>query len=627
MSEYKLCNDYIELIAGNSNIYSREYMEASDNIKQNNQISMGYLKNFITSIENIANKKETKDKRISDSKGNLKQFVGYDNIKFAIEFIQKNLVGATGLRDLVTIHDKLIDYQSKYTDAYTKNCRLAMLEYESAVYLLVTGLSMLIANNMEVIQNGSSIKIQKTNESTHGIIDQAIKDLATQLVAKGHAEYLDSLIKACDDNKTSTNVTESTTFTEANIGDILGTVGSIFGTVGNIGKAGVNIVKTAVKSVFGIVPLIRSIMYLKYKKKADTINSLDEQCAFIRMNIDQLNNRTNIDPEKKAEIIKKQEATIERYQKKAAKLRAELMEQEKDATKALDKENPELKKTNDDFVLEGIDITSDFFVESAFGDKLKTYNNTRKILNAHYKSFVEPRINSVEDPKTRKILSSLIITDLDDNTLNVTGEAIAAYDMYAAVEDGDSELGSLLESTAGFNEFIDKYTGELQRLLPNAYFKETGDEQYCLDIVWNEYNSALYEFYKIANTISNYVNKYYINKFGPEDYLLKYRYISTLAIEYDDTSMEVLSIRDSKIINDINNIAREYHLDVLNKPISIQQQIIHDFCMNRINIDQTVQLIQQFISSQNYDITVSKKTITHEGLSSNNIETIILINV
>lgn len=393
MGEYNLCNDYIELIAGTNNVYAASYLEAANNIKKNNKVAMGYLKNFITSIENIANKSETKDKRISDSKGNIKQFDGYENIQFAIEFIQKNLSGLFGFRELVTIHDKLIEYQTEYQDGYSKRCRMVMLEYDNALYLLVTGLSMLISNNMEVIQNGSVIKIQKTNEGTHGVIAKAIKDMATQLSDKNHKIYLDTLNKEIDNIPVSTDVTESVSFMESDVLDFLQLIDRIGSRIGNTVKAGVNIGKTIIKSAFGIIPLIRSIMYLRYKKKADTINALDEQCAFIKLNIDQLNNRTNMDPKKKEIIIKKQAAVIERYQKKAAKLRAELMEQEKDATIALEKENPELKKTNDDFVLEGVSI-SEMFQEY---DELPSFN---ELFEESFKKHSKPTDRSIAEIKS-----------------------------------------------------------------------------------------------------------------------------------------------------------------------------------------------------------------------------------
>jgi len=132
---------------------------------------------------------------------------------------------------------------------------------------------------------------------------------------------------------------------------------------------GVRFVGTATRavkdSIFGIVPLIRSVMYLKYKKKADTILALEQQVQFIQQNINQLENRSNIDPKKKEHIIKKQQAHIDAYKKRAEKLRAELMETEKDASNAIKNDNPNMSKEDtpnkdDDFVLEGKTIKEIF---------------------------------------------------------------------------------------------------------------------------------------------------------------------------------------------------------------------------------------------------------------------------
>ena len=41
--------------------------------------ALGYLKNFITSIEALSNKTGVKDERISSSKGNIRAFVGNDS--------------------------------------------------------------------------------------------------------------------------------------------------------------------------------------------------------------------------------------------------------------------------------------------------------------------------------------------------------------------------------------------------------------------------------------------------------------------------------------------------------------------------------------------------------------------
>lgn len=153
------------------------------------------------------------------------------------------------------------------------------------------------------------------------MISKVIKDMAKELSSKNHKEYLSFLLKSKDVNGVSTQVTESMTFTESAVSDTLAVIEAIWDGTVAIGKFGVKAVGAVKSSLFGIVPLIRSVVYLKYKKKADTILALDQQCKFIDLNIQQLENRTNLDPKKKEVIIKKQRAKIEEYQKKAEKLR------------------------------------------------------------------------------------------------------------------------------------------------------------------------------------------------------------------------------------------------------------------------------------------------------------------
>jgi hypothetical protein len=107
-------------------------------------------------------------------------------------------------------------------------------------------------------------------------------------------------------------------------------------------------------TIFGILPLIRSIIYLRYKRKADTIVALESQAAFLRMNIEQLSNLKTMDPKQKEKIIQRQEAYILAFQRKAEKLRAELEEGETQAAEELKKDDGDVKKPpSDDLIIEG----------------------------------------------------------------------------------------------------------------------------------------------------------------------------------------------------------------------------------------------------------------------------------
>lgn len=353
MSLNDICTDFLEIVAGTNNKITSVYREAAKNVDESTPKAMGYLKNFITSIESIAAKENVKDTRISGTKGNITSFDGYDNIKTAMEFLEKNLGKIEIIKDLGTIYNTLKTCQPQYSEGYDKNVRLIVLEYESALYLLVTGLSMAMVDNIDVVQNGVQLKIQKKNGATNGPTTKTIHELAKQLSSKNHKEYLEEMLKGKEKLGTNTKIEESVSFMESTVADTIDLIDAMINNVSRIASVGRRLILTVKNSIFGIIPLIRSILYLRYKKKADTILALDQQVQFINMNIEQLQNLKNMDPAKKAEIIKKQKAVAEQYQKKAAKLRAQLTDGEREASEALKKEDPEIKKVDDgDFILE-----------------------------------------------------------------------------------------------------------------------------------------------------------------------------------------------------------------------------------------------------------------------------------
>lgn len=350
MTDFTMNHNFVEIMSGTNSVVNPAYMEAVKDVENGGNKAMSTLKDFLVSIEKVAD--SSKDPKVSASKGNIKQFSGYENIQTVMNFLSKNLSGVHLVSDLRTIYDCLEKYQPQFTDGYTKNCRLIVLEYESAVYLLVTGLSMLMANNMEVVQNGEQIKIQKKSTDTMGMIGKTVTDLAKQMNAKDHKEYLEAMIKSCDKKPVDTKLEAvSMTFTESNVMDIMKLIDAMFTNVKKIGTYTKSMINTIKSSVFGIVPLIRTCMYLRYKKKADTVLALEQQAAFIHQNIEILQNKTGMDPNKKALVIKKQKAQAEAYQKKADKLRAQLIETERSVSEEISSK-PEKTTSDDDFVLE-----------------------------------------------------------------------------------------------------------------------------------------------------------------------------------------------------------------------------------------------------------------------------------
>lgn len=368
MNEYTITHDFLEIVSGTTNSLHPVYMEASENIKAGNATGYGYLRNFVKSIDQLSKKGLAKDERISSTEGQIKDFEGYDSINFAIDFLTKNVSGLGMLSECKTIKSKLEEFSSLYQEGYSKKARLVMMEYETAVYLLVTALAMIMATNVDVVSNGVDIKVRKKSAQTNGVITRMLGDYAKQLGSKDHKQYLQEMLKSIDDVGPSSY--DESVMTEGAVDEILAAIEVMLSGGKKIGKFAVHLAKGVKNSLFGTIPLIRSCLYLKYKKKADTISALDQQCQFIKMNIDQLKNMKDMDEKKKQAIIKKQEATVEAYQKKAEKLRAQLVETEKEVATAIQKENPQIKSNSkdDEFVLEFGKTVEEVFPEVEEGD-------------------------------------------------------------------------------------------------------------------------------------------------------------------------------------------------------------------------------------------------------------------
>lgn len=360
MVEYDVCTDFVEIISGTKSITSPVYMEASKSINSGDEKSLKYLKNFIISIENIASDGKVKDERISTTKGNIRQFKGYKDIETTITFLKKNFSNLQSMKDLVAICDALENYQSLYTAGYEKNVRLIILEYECGLYLLVTGLASLMANGIDVVQNGVELKVKKKSGNTSSMITKTIHEMAKQMSNKQHKDYLKGLLDNKDNVKINTDIKESVIL-ESLVSDTVDLLAFILHNGKNLAFNGLTFFNTIKRSLFGIIPLIRSVLYLKYKRKADIILALEEQAAFIKQNVEQLEKtKGNMNPNKKEIIIKRQKAVAEAYMKRAAKLRAELIETERDASEEIKKEDPKMKDTSssdeDEFVLEGMNL-------------------------------------------------------------------------------------------------------------------------------------------------------------------------------------------------------------------------------------------------------------------------------
>lgn len=438
---YDFCDDYMTILAGTSNRLARAYVEAAEHVEKDDDASVKYLKKFIGSIEKLSKSPKVNDARITKSKGFLREFEEHENIDYMLKFLQQ-YVKEPIVGDLKKIYDAVTSYGTEYRSGYDKNVRLVELEYESAVYMLVTGLVYTMSNCVEFAQQDTGFKIVKKAIDKRDTIAKMTSKMAKQLSEKDHKLYLSKLVEAAtvarrDSGKPVTESYEGEYTIESVVGDALDLFDAITNNIGRIMGAGKMMIRTMKRTMFGILPMIRGVIYLHYKKKADHIANLEQQCAFLKMNIDQLNRRTDLSKEEKERLIKRQSAYVKAYEKKAAKIRAELNEQSRDAAASLEKDREVIqnapKSNDDDMVLESVDDL-EYLMEGRSGKvtdelQIKAWETFSKYCNGMKKLKFDFRV--YEDPKnSEKVIPWYFILATDQN--NRRYEVRSFQDIYYA---------------------------------------------------------------------------------------------------------------------------------------------------------------------------------------------------
>lgn len=354
---YSIPLDFMELMSGTTNRTADRYLREAAHIAAERIDSDGEqkIKRLVKSIDRLAASDKAKDSRISKSRGSIKGFKGYESILYMEKFLSKYMAkDEPMLKQLKLIHKKILDFTSYYQNSYNTKSKLGILEYENAVYLLMTGLAYLMINGLSISSKDGRLVVQKTSRIKEDLITSLVKKLSVELDSKEHAEYLQYVNQAPHAMK---EAGELSPFEESTVADTIDAIIALGKGGISLAKKGFRLVKFIRRSFFGIIPTIRSILYLRYKKKADVVSALEQQCAWIQINIEQLERKTNIDPKEKAQIIKRQEAIIRAYQKKADKLRAELNETVRDASEEAKKDEDEIQSSEEstqdgDLVLE-----------------------------------------------------------------------------------------------------------------------------------------------------------------------------------------------------------------------------------------------------------------------------------
>lgn len=384
MVSYDFCTDYYEIFAGTNNTSSRAYIEAAQDSPEGKK-ALENVKKLCKSIEAVSGKVDSGSFRAS--KGNIEQYSGYQSIKTVISWIDGTNKGVSIPKSdgakAYELYKFLLDNKAKYAEGYQRKIKLLMEEYENAMYVLTTSLSILLLNAGDMVENSGSVKWSMSMNYGSDVDEKILGKLVKELTSRTHAKYIDSLITLASSKDNSKAATESVDiYTEIALFDSIDSIGKIWDNVVYVKNLAIKTLVELKNSLFGIIPIIRAIIYLRYKRKANKIMSLEEQVDFIEKNIEQLRLQKTMDPEKRNEIIMKQQAYAAAYKKKAEKLRAQLTDSARDGSKELDKDNDNIRNDKETTVSD--DNDDDFVIESYLESTNKKSKDFFK--NAHKKT-------------------------------------------------------------------------------------------------------------------------------------------------------------------------------------------------------------------------------------------------
>ena len=348
MYSKNLTFDAVELYTESTNHLSPVYVEASKSFSKVGGKGKEVLAAMFNTVRSkLRSKKKTQDDiNITNSRGNINNYHNIKTIEDALSLLKGVKSAGAVSRDIYSIISYLRKNKHLYEKGYEKRSELIIFEYENSVYILLLAASLALAvyHRRDVDANGKIVNRSQSIGKHGGVIFKTISSLSKELNSKTHTKYLESILEISDQIPVDTKVGPKTESASGLFQDAMGLLTAIYGSLGKAAKFSFNVITGIWKTMFGILPLLRIITYLRLKHKANKIIRLEEEVRMIKDNISQLEKEKTKDPDKKKAIIIKQKAYIDAYNKKCEKLRAQLMDTEKEAVNAMEKNKSEIKE-------------------------------------------------------------------------------------------------------------------------------------------------------------------------------------------------------------------------------------------------------------------------------------------
>lgn len=258
---------------------------------------------------------------IPKSKGNIKDYDGYENMVETLQTIKK--LGETSKSNVGVYADRILEAINNiaslvnvYSKGFQLNSEYVMIEYNTYVYTCVEATSSLLYEFVDYIK--------RPDKKTYDIV---LKDTKfrpnlfyyTQLVG------YNNVIKSMGPNYRK--------FLES---IILKGQQNFVGTETIVGAAAISMVALA------IIPLTRKLIWLYWKMRGDISKSLEYQAKFLEMNRTCVEANNEFTEDKKEKILRKQESMRRTLLQIADRLKIKDAKAIKDAERDIQNANKEL---------------------------------------------------------------------------------------------------------------------------------------------------------------------------------------------------------------------------------------------------------------------------------------------
>lgn len=273
---------------------------------------------------------------IPRSKGDITQIENYDQLIECCTVIKGIVVefkqDSTPIDSIITAIDNVKSRKDLWEKAFSMNCELPTVFYNTIVLSIVSSVSFMIASSIEFIKSPA--------ESFQVSLDKvAYNKTKNNLLYKNIGDFN----KSCDK------------------GDVDKAISHVMDTVAKTGGTAHNKSSFAVVPVIGgaiaviaisisIVPILRELIYFFYHAKQSLADFFEMQANLLQLNADSLQYQAGNDKEKK-EIAKKQMKVVEKFRKASDVLQVKVKKAESDSIKDIAGDN---KKYKIDDVMESI---------------------------------------------------------------------------------------------------------------------------------------------------------------------------------------------------------------------------------------------------------------------------------